>query len=248
MRNHRAAIAMGLVMMMGPTARGEGEMVESAGSFLSLGKTIGVERFEPAGAGKHPAILILHGAGGLDIGGREFRQFARELARRGYVAQIVHYFDQSGTRHADASTIGRSFSSWMVTIGDALTGLARQENVDPRRIGLLGFSLGSYLSLSVASRDPRIAAVVEYFGGLPDLFAVNLKRFPPTLILHGDADPVVPVAEARKLERILRGKDFPFQIRVYPGQGHRFTGADDLDAYRRSLAFFDLHLKGVPAS
>ena len=179
----------------------------------------------------------------MDIGGPEFREFSRELARRGYVAHLVHYFDQTGTVKADASTIARSFSSWMITIGDALTAAAKQDNVDPGRLGLLGFSLGSYLSLSVASHDRRVAAVVEYFGGLPDPFTWNLRRFPPTLILHGDADDVVPVAEARKLEKLLADKRFPFEIKVYPGQGHRFRGEADQDAYQRSLRFFEEHLK-----
>src|SRR5947209_14786745 len=136
MVNVRIVVTVGLAIILGQTARGS--VVESTGSFVSQGKTIGVEKFEPKEAGKHPAIVILHGAGGMDIGGPEFRLFARELARRGYVAQIVHYFDQTGTRRADPSTIGRSFSSWMVTVGDALTGVSRQENVDPKRIGLLG--------------------------------------------------------------------------------------------------------------
>jgi carboxymethylenebutenolidase len=131
----------------------------------------------------------------------------------------------------------------MITIDDALTAIARQENVDPGRLGLLGFSLGSYLSLSVASHDSRVSAVVEYFGGLPSLFALNLKKFPPTLILHGDADDTVPVAEARKLEKLFGEKQFPFEIQVYPGQGHRFHGDDEKDAFERSLRFFDKHLK-----
>jgi carboxymethylenebutenolidase len=236
-------VTVGLAMISGQAARVA--VVESTGSFVSQGKTIGVEKFEPKEGGKHPAILILHGAGGMEIGGPEFREFARELARRGYVAQIVHYFDRTGTRRADGPAIGRSFSSWMLTIGDALTEVSKQSNVDPGRIGLLGFSLGSYLSLSVASQDRRVSAVVEYFGGLPDPFTWNLKRFPPTLILHGDADPVVPVAEARKLERLFREKNLPFEIRVYAGQGHRFTGEDDKDAYLRSLAFFDKHVRGA---
>jgi len=233
-----------MAMILGHPA--SGEIVESVGSFESLGKTIGVERFEPKESGRHPAIVVLHGAGGMDIGGPEFRQFARALAARGYVAHVVHYFDQTGTRHADAAAIARNYSAWMVTINDAITSLAKREDVDPKRIGLLGFSLGSYLSLSVASRDRRVSAVVEYFGGLPDLFSLNLKRFPPTLILHGEDDPVVPVSEARKLERLLRDKELPFEIRVYPGQGHRFTGADGLDAFNRSIAFFDKHVKGDP--
>ena len=230
-------------MILGQSAFGE--IVESSGTFISQGKPIGVEKFEPKDEGKHPVILILHGAGGMEIGGPEFREFARELARRGYVAQIVHYFDQTGTRRADSSAIGRSFSSWMLTIGDALTAVSKQPNVDPTRIGLLGFSLGSYLSLSVASHDRRVSAVVEYFGGLPDLFAWNLRRFPPTLILHGDADDVVPVSEARKLERLLREKSFPFEVKVYAGQKHRFTGDDEKDAYNRALSFLDKHVKNA---
>ncbi len=224
-----------------------GGVVESKGSFESLGRTIGVERFEPGGEGKHPAIVILHGAGGMEVGGPEFREFGRELARRGYLAEIVHYFDQNGpeVRRADPALIARSMSSWMVTLGDALTDLARRPDVDPGRIGLLGFSLGAYLSLSVAGHDPRVAAVVEYFGGLPGLFARNVKRFPPTLILHGEADRVVPVSEARKLEKFLGDRKFPFQIRLYPGQGHRFTGPDEADAYARALAFLDEHVKGA---
>ncbi len=232
-------------MILGQSA--SGEIVESSGTFVSQGKPIRVEKFEPKESGKHPAILILHGAGGMEIGGPEFREFGRELARRGYVAQLVHYFDQTGTKRADSTAIGRSFSLWMLTIGDALTSVTKQPNVDPDRVGLLGFSLGSYLSLSVASQDRRVSAVVEYFGGLPDLFALNLKRFPPTLILHGDADDIVPVSEARKLERRLREKGFPFEIRVYPGQKHRFTGEDETDAYNRAIGFFEKHVKNAGA-
>ncbi|WP_435007766.1 dienelactone hydrolase family protein [Tundrisphaera lichenicola] len=241
MRTYSSAIGLGLVMILGGAARGE--IVESTGSFTSLGKTIHIERFEPAEPGKYPAIVVLHGAGGMEVGGPEFRIFSRELARRGYVAQLVHYFDQTGTERADLSVILKSFSAWMVTIGDAITLLQHQEIVDPGRIGLLGFSLGSYLSLSVASRDSRVSAVVEYFGGLPELFARNLQRFPPTLILHGEADEIVPVSEARKLEKILSDKEFPFEIRVYPGQGHGFRGEPNVDAYQRSIAFFDKHVK-----
>lgn len=236
------AAAMVLLGMIRSTPT-DSEIRETKGSFESQGKAISVEKFEPKSAGRHPAILILHGAAGMAIGGPEFREFARELARRGYVAHIVHYFDQTGTVSADDAAIGKLFSAWMLTIGDALTTVSKQDNVDPARLGLLGFSLGSYLSLSVASHDRRVSAVVEYFGGLPDLFAWNLKRFPPTLILHGDADPVVPVSEARKLEKLLGEKKFPFEIRIYPGQGHRFRGDDDKDAYERSLRFFEKHLK-----
>ena len=89
----------------------------------------------------------------------------------------------------------------------------------------------------------RISAVVEYFGGLPELLAANLEKMPPVLILHGDADQVVPVKEAESLERRLKEKEIPFEVKIYPGQGHGFVGKDALDASRRTLSFLDKHVK-----
>ena len=60
---------------------------------------------------------------------------------------------------------------------------------------MMGFSLGSFLSLSAGAIDPgQIAAIVEYYGGLPPNLQYGAKSMPPTLILHGDKDVLVPVA------------------------------------------------------
>ena len=55
----------------------------------------------------------------------------------------------------------------MRTVGVAITFAAQPPSVDPDRIGLLGFSLGAYLALSVTWVEPRVKAVVEFFGGMP---------------------------------------------------------------------------------
>ena len=116
-------------------------------------------------AGTFPAVITLHGSGGLREGWGE--EPARLLAGRGFAVYLVHYFERSGTEWADDRTIREQFVPWMETLGDAITWAAQQPNVDAQRIALLGFSLGGYLSLSVASQDARVKAVVEYFGGLP---------------------------------------------------------------------------------
>ena len=225
------------------TSTAPAEVVESKTTYESQGKTIEVERYEPKAPGQYPAILVLHGAGGMKIGGFAFRAFARKLAEEGYVAHVVHYFDRTGTDYADLKTITDNFAAWLITIGDGVTNVARQPNVHAEKIGLLGFSLGSYLSLSLATKDPRIVAIVEYFGGLPEALAREVKTMPPTLILHGETDPIVPVKEARALETLYKEKGFPYEIRLYPGQGHGFLGADGLDAARRAMTFFDTHVK-----
>lgn len=239
-----------LMMLLNPAARG-GEIEESKTSFRSQGKSIAVERFAPKAPGKHPGIIVLHGAGGMrpEGFGFAFREYARQLARNGYVAHIVHYFNRTGHEvAADEAMMKAHFADWLKTVDDGVTHLASQPDVDPSRIGLLGFSLGAYLSLSEAMFDPRIRAVVEYFGGLPEVLAKDLKQLPPVLILHGDADQVVPVKEAENLERLFDEKHVTYEKKIYAGQGHGFLGADGLDAVNRTMGFFEKHVRNGTAA
>jgi dienelactone hydrolase len=172
-----------------------------------------------------------------------FREAAQSLARLGYVVLLPHYFDKTGTQFANLDDDTKYFPYWMKTIADAIQFAGKQPNVDAGRIGLVGYSLGAYLSLSVASVDPDVKAVVEYFGGLPDFFAGHLKTMPPTLILHGEADHTVPVKEAFALESLFKKKSVPYEIKIYPEQGHGFAGPAATDAMQRTVAFLEKNLK-----
>ena len=220
-----------------------GEVLESQGSFTCQRRTIAVDRFEPKSPGRHPAVLILHGSQGMEpVGTLRYQTYGRLLASRGYVAHVVHYFDRTGHRSATIDEIRKNFAVWGMTVAEAVTNVTAQPNVDRDRVGLLGFSLGAYLGLSAAMYDVRVTAVVDYFGGLPEVLVKSVRRMPPTLILHGDADKVVSVEEARILERVFREKAIPFEIRIYPGQGHWFEDAADRDATERTMRFLEQHV------
>ncbi len=105
----------------GFTRAGESEILETRGSYESQGKSITIERFEPKTPGKYPAVLVVHGSGGMTIGGPWFRDSARHLAKNGYVAHVVHYFDLTGTKIADLSTMKTHFPAWMTVLADGLT-------------------------------------------------------------------------------------------------------------------------------
>lgn len=209
-------------------------------TFPSGGEAILLDCFLPAADPPLPAIIGLHGSGGDWVG---LAEPASALAAQGFAVYVLHYFDRTGTREAgDRSAIFRHFFSWAKTLWDATSFVASQPQVDPERIGMLGFSLGAYLALSNAAVDPRIRAVVEYFGGLPKEVKLIMRRFCPVLILHGDADPTVPVEEAYHLQRVLEDRKLPYEIHIYPGVGHRFTDDIGRDAAERTLAFFQKHL------
>lgn len=224
---------------------GKGNVKESTGSFKSETKEISFELFEPVAPGKYPGVVMLYGSGGMTLGGPLFRLTAQALALEGYVVYLPHYFEKTGTQFATRADDLKYFASWMRTIVDTIGYAKNQPNVDTRRIGLIGFSLGAYLSLSLASVDDEVTAVVEYFGGLPEFFGKQLQTMPPTLILHGEADKTVPVAEAYNLETLLKSKQVPYEIKIYPQQGHGFNGSAAADAMQRTVAFFAKNLKGT---
>ncbi|MFO0951018.1 MAG: dienelactone hydrolase family protein [Isosphaeraceae bacterium] len=221
-------------------------VVESKVVYESQGKTIRVERFEPPGDAVCPAVLILHGSGGMAVGGPSFREMARTLARNGYVADVVHYFDLTGTVIADMPTMRAKFPVWLLAVADGVTNLSKHPRVDPKRLGLCGYSLGAYLSLSASVFDDRVCVVVDFFGGLPPEIRGDVRSLPPTLILHGELDRIVPVSEAKVLVKMLEEKAVPHELKLYSGQGHMFYGEDLKDANRRALAFLDAHLSRPP--
>jgi carboxymethylenebutenolidase len=214
---------------------------QAAESFESDGHRITVDVFARNSGGPYPAVIALHGSGGIHEGWAA--DPASLLASRGFSVFVLHYFERTDTTWADDSTIRRNFETWMKTISDTITWAGTHAGVDASRVALLGFSLGGYLSLSVAAVDERVKAVVEYFGGLPDELAEHAHRIAPTLILHGERDYTVPVSEAHKLKRMFEETGTEFEMKLYPNAGHGFGGLDLLDAGQRTVNFLERKLK-----
>jgi len=170
-------------------------------------------------------------------------QYASMLAAQGFAVYLLHYFDRTGTESADKPTILRNFPLWMKTLWDAISFIETQPRADGKRIALLGFSLGAYLSLANSPIDHRVQAVVEFFGGMPKEMHLFMRRLCPVLFLHGEADATVPVDEAYQLQKLLEKKGIPYEMKIYPGAGHGFEDQTIWrDAGLRSLQFLQKYL------
>src|SRR5688572_26606067 len=237
--NFSAPMRLAAGLVLGATASAAPEET----TFLSGGKSIGVEVFRPDSTGRAPALVVLHGASGPLLGNHYIRQLGAGFAAEGYATFLIRYFDRTGTGYAGDATIRRHYATWSDTIDDAVGFVIADRQVDRERVGVLGYSLGGYLAVTQGARDPRVSAVIEIAGGLDELSRRRAKRMPPTLILHGERDTRVPVSEARELAEWLREQKTAHEMHLYPDEGHLLSVPAALDALARGHAFLRKHLR-----
>lgn len=98
-----------------------------------------------------------------------------------------------------------------------------EEGIDADRLILVGFSQGTMMSLHVAPRRAEaIAGIVAFSGRLmvPERLADEMQSEPPVLLLHGDADDVVPFEDMKAAGDVLQGAGFEVYAHVMEGTGH----------------------------
>jgi phospholipase/carboxylesterase len=105
--------------------------------------------------------------------------------------------------------------------------LARRQ-LPPQALALVGFSQGTMMALHVGLRRtvPPVA-IVGYSGMLvvpedvdPDKFAAEIRSKPPVLLIHGDADELIPVPALFQAAQGLAALDIPAEWHISPGIGH----------------------------
>ena len=100
--------------------------------------------------------------------------------------------------------------------------LARSE-LAPVKTALVGFSQGTMMALHVALRRAEpIAAVVGISGRLmaAGQLADDIRARPPILLIHGEADPVVPFESLAEAKAALESVGVNVETNSRPALGH----------------------------
>jgi predicted esterase len=182
-----------------------------------------------------PAALLLHGYSSSKE--RLSDTMGRALAARG-IASLAIDLPLHGTRDDAMITEARTnplglLQHWKKALAEAehaITWLTRHEAIDPQRIAVAGYSLGSYIALQTAVADKRIASVIVAAGGdLPatpwtrimrmvsnPLASAKSLRGRPLLMLHGTHDRTIQREQA---QRLYDAASQPKEIRWYEA-GH----------------------------
>ena len=190
-------------------------------------------RFGPAAGGKpRRLVLLLHGLGadGNDLIGLA-PYFAQALPDCAFVSPHAPF-------PCDMAPYGRQwFSLQDRSPGPMLAGVQAaapildgfisaerdRHGLADRNVALLGFSQGTMMSLYVALRRPQpIGGIVGYSGALvaPQLLAGEVRSRPPVLLVHGEADPIVPFQAMAAAESALKGAGVPVTTLARPELPH----------------------------
>ena len=91
------------------------------------------------------------------------------------------------------------------------------------QLAIVGFSQGTMMALHIGlRREKQIAGILGYSGmltGAAELAHQQITK-PPVLLVHGSADPVVPVSALHAAEAALRRLNIEVSTHVSPGLGH----------------------------
>ena len=183
--------------------------------------------YDDALPGKRPGVLVVHEWSGLN---EHARHSARQLAAAGYVALALDMYGEAKQAHRPRealmlSTEIRTHLPLMQARFDAARDLLRsQPNVEPTRIGAIGYCFGGGVVLDMARAGEDLRGVVSVHGVLDTTAPAKAGAVKAdVLVLTGGADPYVQKDQVDELERELRSAGARYAIVTYPGAKHSFT-------------------------
>jgi len=179
----------------------------------------------PSTEARAPAMVLMHGSGGLNPGSRA--HYSTLLNRHGIAAFYVDSFTGRGIRSSVRDQTVLSITDNTHDAFAALRLLRRHPRIDPARIGVMGFSRGGTVTRAAAMRDRftqfrreglNFALHVPYYPGCN--FAAAVPTRAPMLFLLGGADNWTRAEHCLDLVTQLRKTNPAIEVKVYPGAHH----------------------------
>ena len=217
----------------------------------------------PLGMGPHPGVLLIHGGGWLGGNRHQLTKIARRLAPLGYTVMAIDYRLAPKDKFPSQIDDCREALRWMREN-------AAEYKIDPRRLGVWGYSAGGQLAALLGATSPFISAVVAggapcdfrpvepdnsflayWLGGTPREVPEAYKNAspasfvsdddPPFFFYHGQYDFLVPIDQPSKMAPRLKVAHVPAEVYTVEKAGHVRTMQDE-KAVGRGIEFMRKHL------
>ncbi len=227
-----------------------GEFAGSEIAFASAGERArGYLALPPQGHG--PGVLVIQEWWGLVD---HIREICDRLAREGFVALAPDLY--RGEQTGDPGVAGRLMMDFALPraaadLEGAGAALLGHSAVSSARLGAVGFCMGGQLALYAACQNPRIGAVVDFYGVHPNVRPEYARLRAAVMGAFAERDAFVPPETVQRLETELRAAGVRTDFTIYPGVDHAFmndTRPEVFDAvtaqraWSRALSFLRAEL------
>lgn len=214
--------------------------------------TINAYLARPKGIGQQPAILMLHDIWGLN---ETIAQRAEKLAEHGYVVLAVDVFRGDTTSYLPTGMWLSSSTRPEQVLADmqaAYNYLMTLPDVNPDRIGIIGFGYGGEQAVRFANFNINMRAVVNISGAMftdPAEFRALLQSGAPVMALFGANDPQRTTQAVASFQAALNRANISNQVVTYMGTGGDFVRPEanapevSRQAWADVVAFLNTYLK-----
>ncbi len=167
--------------------------------------------------GIRPCVIVIHGDTWPDGGRTQLPALNSRLAGEGYVVAAINYrhslhYQDTGDARDIAAAI------------DFLRQHAPELSIDTNAFVLLGRSEGSAAALLAAYTlpEPGLKGVIDFYGPTDSIMRFVNPSCVPTLIIHGQQDPLVDYRQARQLSKKLADSGIRHYLLTLPWATHAF--------------------------
>ena len=181
--------------------------------------------------GPLPAVIVIHEWWGLN---NWVRENADRFAGLGYVALAVDlYRGRSATDSGEAHELMRGLPELRAErdLRAAFAYLRGRDDVDPDRIGAIGWCMGGGYSLVAALSLPELGSAVICYGRLSVDREAMSGVGASMLGIFGGEDRGISVESVRAFEQTMRDLGKEIEVHVYAGSGHAFMNPGNERGY-----------------
>jgi carboxymethylenebutenolidase len=208
----------------------------------------------PTAPGPWPGVVVIHEILGLND---NIREVTDRFAAEGFVALAVDLFSGRNralcmARFMAGLLLDSLHHQGIRDLRAALDWLSARGDVEAERLGAVGFCLGGSFAIAWAAGDPRLKVTAPFYAQNPRPFTAVARMCPVVGSYPGND---FTAGMGRRLDRALEEAGVAHDIKVYPAARHsffndrnpgRYDAAASEDAWQRTLAYFERHLRGAP--
>lgn len=179
---------------------------------------------EPDDDAQHPGIVLIQEWWGIEP---HVLDLAQKLAEQGFVVAVPDLYNgKVATEPDDAMRMIMMIQSNVDKAADKIIGaletVKAMPNVEPKKMGLIGFCIGGFMVFKVAERYPDLAAAVPFYGAgyeptPQDITQVNA----PVLAIYGSQDGSISAEQRQHIEQTYKDAGKDITVKVYDA-GHAF--------------------------